>query len=166
MLIILFSLIFKIVYDHLFPFKEGMKDIGKSIKRSISKPFNTIKKTGQKAANGIGDIFKSIQKIGKFLSGVFISIGSFLDCSAFYIGNIFSYCIIYYLLYIIGLILYCPFAFLFWISGTQEMENTIWDIMEMINDFMVDITGFDFTDYIYPYKCYKCNIKPMPKLKL
>jgi hypothetical protein len=153
----------------LFPFndgKEGMENIGKSITKALSKPFNEIKKTGEKALNGIKGVVQKISTIGKYLGQVFVSIGSYFDCFGFYVGNIFSYCIIYYFMYILGLIIYAPFCFLFWITGTQYIENIIWDIFKTINEFIVDISGFDIMEYIFPPKCYKCNIKPMPKLKL
>jgi len=173
LLFILFTLTLKIVFDYFFPVREGMADIGRTITRALSKPFNSIKKAGQKAVGGIekvfkmvGQIFKNLGKIGKFLGEVFVSIGSYLECSVFYVSNIFSYCIIYYFIYIAGLFIYAPFSFLFWITGTQYIENTIWDILSTINEFIVDITGFNILKYIFPNKCYKCKIKPLPKLKL
>jgi len=132
-----------------------MVSIGGAIRDALAKPFEVITK-----------IFSSLQNIGKFLGGVFISIGSYLDCGVFYIGNIFSYCIIYYFLNILGWIIYWPFSGLFWITGSQNIENTIWDILDTINEFTADISGFNIRDYIYPAKCYKCKLKPMPKLKL
>jgi hypothetical protein len=150
-----------------------MDDIGSAIRDAFERPFNAIKDAGEKAINGIREvfdyvekIFRDIGKIGQFLGDVFISIGSYLDCSVFYIGNIFSYCIIYYFIYIAGLVIYCPFSFLFWVTGTQYIENTIWDILATINEVIVDISGFNILDYIFPDKCYKCHIKPMPSLDL
>jgi hypothetical protein len=170
--IILTSLIGKKIVEKVFPLREGL-DIGKSMSRALAKPVSKLKKTGDKAvgginkvAGGITKVFKYIEKIAKFLGAVFVSIGSYLECSVFYIKNIFSYCIIYYILYITGLIIYAPFALLFWATGTQAIEKEIWKIMETINEFFVDVSGFNVLDYIYPAKCYKCNLKPMPKLKL
>jgi hypothetical protein len=149
-------MLLKILFDYLFPVREGMQNIGKMITRSLSKPFKAI-------SGGILKIFKSIEKMGKFLGAVFVSIGSYLECGAFYVGNIFSYCIIYYFLYIIGLILYSPFAVLFWATKTQYIETGIWDILKALDEFMKDVSGVAVTDFLFPNKCYKCNLKPMPK---
>jgi|694.fasta_scaffold10112_5 hypothetical protein len=179
LLFVLGGLTMKIIYDKMFPEREGL-DIGKSITRALNKPFKEIKKGGEKAIGGIKEIkkagekaiggiqkvFKYITIIGKFLGGVFEAIGSYLECSVFYIKNIFSICIVYYLLYILGLVLYSPFAFLFWITGTQYIEKMGWDFLGDINEVIVDISGFNILNYIYPNKCYKCRIKPLPKLKL
>lgn len=173
LLIIQFSLMTNIAFRHFFPVKEGMADIGSAIRDAFEKPFRAIIEVGEKAVNGIREVFDTLQRvfrdigvIGQFLGDVFVSIGSYLECSVFYIGNIFSYCIIYYFLYIAGWVIYFPFSMLFWATGTQEIENTIWDILSDINEFIVDITDFNILDYIFPDKCYKCQIRPLPKLNL
>ena len=174
---ILLILSMRIAWDTLSkilfpPLQEGL-NVGNEIKKAFDKPFKEVKQAGEKTFRGITDIigfvkkiFDDLKNIGKFLGSVFVSIGSYLDCGVFYIGNIFSTCIIYYFFYIFGLIVYAPFSFLFWVTGTKYIEDFFWDIMGSVNDFTSDITGFDILDYIYPDKCYKCHIKPMPKLRL
>jgi hypothetical protein len=155
-------MILKILFDYLFPVQEGMINIGSAIKKALAKPFAAI----TQVLSVVTRIFTSLEKIGMFLGAVFVSIGSYLDCGVFYIGNFFSYCIIYYFVYLAALIIYAPFALLFWATGSQNIENMIWDIGSTINEFTADISGIDINDYLFPDKCYKCNLKPMPTLKL
>ncbi len=145
--------------------KEGL-NVGSEISKAFNKPMREIKNMGNKTFNSIGNVFKIVGKIGQFLGDVFIAIASYLECGVFYIGNLFTYCLLYYIMYVFGLMIYAPFALLFWATGTQDIEGAIWDILGAINEFIADISGFNLLNYIYPDKCYKCRIKKLPKLKL
>jgi hypothetical protein len=163
--LILYQFYLKVANTTKQPVKEGMS-VGGEISRAFNKPINEIKNIGNKTFNSIGNVFKIIGKLGKFIGDVFEALASYLECGVFYVGNLFTYCLLYYLLYVIGLMVYAPFALLFWATGTQDVESAIWDILSTINEFAADISGFNILDYIYPDKCYKCQIKKLPKLKL
>jgi hypothetical protein len=144
------------------------KEIGKAFKKpidTIKKPIDDVKKKTNETVDSLKEVVNSVAKIGTFLGAVFIAIGSYLECGGFFIKNIFSYCIIYYLLYITMLIIYAPFALLFWATSTQSLENAVWGFGKSIHDFVEDFTGMDMMQYIVPDNCYKCNIKPIPKFK-
>jgi hypothetical protein len=133
-------------------YKEGAKGISgmfKSVGKSITK-----------------SILNPLTKFFKYVADVFVSIFSYLECGAIKIATL-PQCMGWYLLEIIGYILYIPFAFFFWLFSLQSIEKMIWDVLEDIDCFFHASTGYHLIHYSDSIikKCYKCKLKKMPKWK-
>lgn len=130
-------------------YKEGAKGIGGMFK---------------KIRDGLNKIPKQITKFFKYVGDVFLSIFSYLECGAQKIGTL-PQCMGWYLLEIIGYILYIPFAFFFWLFSLQSIEKMIWNVLEDIDCFFYASTGYHLIHYSDSIikKCYNCKLKKMPK---
>jgi hypothetical protein len=144
------------------PILENYKE-GKG--NPFSKLGNSIKKNFKSAGKQITkNILKPITKFFKYIGDVFLSIFSYLECGAQKIGKL-PQCMGWYLLEVLGHILYLPFAFFFWLFSLQSIEKMIWNVLEDIDCFFYASTGYHLIHYSDSIinKCYKCKLKKMPK---
>lgn len=114
-------------------------------------------------------ILKYVFMIGlfgwKYLVKVVTWIFNFAKCSLTWFAN-FRGCFFWYMLEIIGQILYLPFRFLFWIMGCtgDKIEKGIWKVVDGIDCFFFDLTTYHVFRYSPEIieKCYSCNPGPFP----
>jgi hypothetical protein len=125
----------------------------------------------------LSDIGKIFSLLGSFVPKVlsfitkfpinlfktFVSIFSYIICGFTRILTL-PKCFGYYLLEIIGHILYIPFAFGFWLLGLGWLEKQIWDLIDKIDCAFYSATGFHLIHYSDTIikNCYSCKIIPMP----
>lgn len=74
-------------------------------------------------------------------------------------------CMIYYILDMIGYVIYLPFMLFFWIFGLRSIEKQLWKGINSTDKLVKSVTGY----YIFSYpnsimnKCYRCkNRKDTP----
>ena len=145
---------------------ENYKE-GASIFSKINSLFSSITK-GFKVVTDIFNMIKDfVFKIGKFfiwIGDIFVALFSYIECGFYRVIKL-PQCMGWYLLEIIGHILYIPFGFFFWVTGTQKIEKQIWDMIEEIDCFCYTSTGYHLIHYSDTIikNCYKCTIKPIPK---
>ena len=135
-------------------YKEGIKIPGLS----------AITKGIKKTTNGISNVFKRMGKFFVWVGDTFVSLFSYVMCG-FYLVIKFPQCMAWYSLEMIGHIFYIPFGFFFWITGTQNIEKQIWNMIEQIDCFCYSTTGFHLIHYSDTIikKCYSCKVKPFKK---
>jgi hypothetical protein len=135
-------------------YKEGINIPG------ISEIKNGIKKT----TSGISNIFKKMGKFFVWIGDTFVSLFSYVVCG-FYLVIKFPQCFAWYGLEVVGHVLYIPFGFFFWVTGTQKIEKQIWDMIEQIDCLCYSTTGYHLIHYSDSIikKCYSCKVKPFKK---
>lgn len=90
-------------------------------------------------------------------------LASIFQCGGKMIKN-FPGCIFWYILEIIGQILYLPFRFIFWLFCMQDFERSMWALVSQIDDYLHSISGFSlihYPDFIIQ-DCYMCNLEKLP----
>ena len=164
--------------------KDGFKALGKGIAGIFKKIGDIFKK--------IGDIFKQIGNIMKLIfvdipiwigmvfKWIFFDVPKwsfyFILCAFTKILNLPS-CFLWYMLEIVGKILYLPFQLTFWIldlilskSGLtsikiQQTVDKLWWFLDDIDHFQYQFTGFHIVHYPNDVirKCYECRgLGPFP----
>lgn len=148
--------------------KKGVKQIPKIPKMAADKVIKPMTKSftkiGKSISSGFMKTIKMITKFFKYVGDVFLSIFSYIECGFTKIIKL-PQCMGWYLLEVIGHILYIPFSFFFWLFSLQSVERMIWRIIEDIDCFCYTATGYHLIHYSDTIlnKCYKCKIKKMPK---
>ena len=76
----------------------------------------------------------------------------------------FKDCFLWYMLEIIGFILYVPFEFFVWLFCMKESEKSFWKLVDNIDCMFKDMTGFHIFHYSDTVlkKCYAVRIPPFP----
>lgn len=76
----------------------------------------------------------------------------------------FKDCFLWYILEIIGFVLYVPVEFVVWLLCLQEIEKTVWDTLEEFDCMFADATGYHFLHYSDSIlqKCYSMQFPPFP----
>ena len=106
---------------------------------------------------------KAFNKILKPIVAPVKAINDFVKCTIKMIVN-FPQCFIYYLLEIIGNILYLPIMLIVWAFGMREIEISMWKMVRDFDNLVNSVAGF----YLFRYsnsilnKCYRCK-KRKPK---
>lgn len=144
--------------------ETGSKSAGKTIEDGAKKAAKTMEEKTDGIFKKIGEIFKKLGKFFIWIGDVFKSLFSHIKCGFYRVFKL-PKCAGWYLLEIIGHILYIPFGFFFWATGTQNIEKQIWDAMEQIDCLCYDTTGYHLIHYSDEIinNCYKCKITPIPK---
>jgi hypothetical protein len=156
------------ITDGIKKMQNGVKQIPKIPKMAADKVIKpmvkSFKKIGSTISKGFTKTIGMIVKFFKFIGDVFLSIFSYIECGFYKVIKL-PQCMGWYTLEIIGHILYIPFAFFFWVFSLQSIEKMIWDVLEEIDCFCYTATGYHLIHYSDTIikKCYKCNIKKMPK---
>lgn len=103
--------------------------------------------------------FDSVAALVYYVS---VYIGSYLTCGVQFISNIFT-CLPYYILEIIGQILYLPIRLLLWLLFFVQIdlypaEKNAWNGLKTINDFLRPIIGFHIIHFPERIRknCYTC----------
>jgi hypothetical protein len=107
----------------------------------------------------------------RFIQSLWVFGISNFFCGMKLMGN-FTSCALYYLLEIIGSILYLipllVFMVLDWLTGARKLgsliENTIWSLLEKLDRMTIDNLGFHVIHFPKSVrdKCYNCRrLKPM-----
>jgi hypothetical protein len=149
-------------------YKEGINIPGLStIINGVKTIINGVKSIGSGVTGIMNQIKDFVYKIGKFfiwIGDIFVSLFSYIECGFYRVIKL-PQCMGWYLLEIIGHILYIPFGFFFWVTGTQNIEKQIWAMIEEVDCFCYTSTGFHLIHYSDSIinNCYKCTIKPIPK---
>ena len=142
-------------------YKEGIKIPGLS---AITKGISTVKNGITKTTSGISGIFKKLGKFFVWIGDTFVSLFSYVVCG-FYMVVKFPQCFGWYALEVLGHVLYIPFGFFFWVTGTRKIEKQIWNMIEQVDCFCYSTTGFHLIHYSDSIikKCYSCKVKPFKK---
>lgn len=96
-------------------------------------------------------------KIMKPITGIV----TFIKCTISMVTN-FPQCCLYYLMDIIGFLLYMPFALFFWALGMKSSEKELWvGIYAIDNTIYSCLLGFHLFKYSNKTmnKCYRCTPK-------
>ena len=112
----------------------------------------------------VGKVFLFFNFFGKVLLWCFLNI----TCGLEWFMN-FRQCFFWYLLEIIGHILYLPINFIVWILPTlKPAERMLWQFLTDIDCSIFGILGFHVIHYSEDVlkRCYKCNPGPFPKFDL
>ena len=126
----------------------------------IKEGFREIKTIGD-AFSFVSEAIEAIPKFFTWMGDMIVAAGSSIGCVFKKIGLI-PKCSKWYFFDFIGKLLYCPFAFLFWIIDLQSIEDGIWEIVYTFDDMCYETIGVHFAHF--PDEtitdCYKfCNIK-------
>lgn len=126
-----------------------------SIKTVFFKFYNVVKNNAKNVYNKFVTLIKCIIT---YFSDLYYSIFSYLQCGLIMLYN-FPYCIGFYLLQIIGYIIYFPFQIVIWLLNLKELENNIFKYINYINNIFVNTTGVSILNFPQSVqnKCYKCN---------
>lgn len=118
-------------------------------------------KKNHKKREGAKNIFAAIlkpikglfDKITKPIRTIFDAI----ECGVQKIENLFV-CAKWYLLQLLGIILYFPYHILFYIFGFTSFENTIWKYVYRGDNIVFNFTGFHFAHFSDDVNnlCYNC----------
>jgi hypothetical protein len=141
---------------------------------SISDAFNVIKNVFDgvgKVFKGIGEEFDAVGEsveigvtdIFTLIEFVFIFLGSYIGCGVYFLMNIRN-CFFYYLLEILGQILYIPVRICVWIFSLfsfnlQKYLDIFWSKMEILDRIVYKYGGFHIIHYprSVRQKCYVCK---------
>ena len=88
---------------------------------------------------------------------------SCFQCAGKMIKN-FPGCLIWYLLEVVGQIIYLPFRLIFWIFCLQDAERMMWSTISKIDSYVQAFTTFSlihYPDFIVE-DCYMCNLEELP----
>ena len=104
--------------------------------------------------------FKETSRYAK-LSGIYTH--NYIQCLFKFLRNSYK-CFFYYILDLIGKILYIPFSLLFWLSKTlfgidlYPIETRTWKFLELINNFVFSTLGFHIIHFPQKVRedCYSC----------
>jgi hypothetical protein len=148
------------------PLKIGKFDMGGAFK----KMGGSFKKIGGEFKK-VGGFFKKIFDFFKKIGQAFRAIGTNIKCGFDKIVTLPD-CMKWYMLEILGKILYFPITFMLWVftrAGYPELkqgEKFVWSNMEKIDKMIHSNMGFHiihFPDDVVN-KCYKCKgLVPFPK---
>jgi hypothetical protein len=127
--------------------REGAKDIFAGIKKAFTKVGDTIKKGVLKPIAGW------FNKITKPIIYIFDSV----ECGVKKIESLFV-CAKWYLLHLLGIILYFPYHILFYLVGFTRYENMLWKYIYQGDSIFFNLTGFHFAHYSDEVTnlCYNC----------
>lgn len=134
--------------------REGAKDIFKEIGKFFKKIGDFFKKF-PKMMSGLlkkaGDAVKKgiITPMTKFFGkiiGPILDIGDAVECGIHKIENIFT-CSKWYLLQLLGIILYFPYHILFYITGFTRFEDMMWSYVNYGDRLFYNYTGYHFAHY-------------------
>jgi len=139
--------------QHIRDFAVGLGDIGEGVGRELIAVPEAIGYTAE-------DIFW-------FVYYTLIYVGELIYCSIQILMN-FPSCFIYYAIEILGIILYLPARFIFWLFGMKSIEDAIWNGLYELDKQLYLATGGHKSDdkcsgyhfLHYPCwivdKCYRC----------
>lgn len=131
--------------------REGAKNIFSSIKKGIEKSF-------KKVGDGITkSILKPMTGFFKILTKPILYIFDSVECGVKKIENLFV-CAKWYLLQLLGIILYFPYHILFYLIGFTSYEKMLWKYIYRGDTIFFNLTGFHYAHYSDEVTnlCYKC----------
>jgi hypothetical protein len=131
--------------------REGAKSIFSGIKKGIDKSF-------KKAGDGITkNVLKPITGLFNIIIKPILYIFDSVECGVQKIENIFV-CAKWYLLQLLGIILYFPYHVLFYLVGFTRFEKMIWNYVYRGDSIFFNLTGYHFAHYSDDVTnlCYKC----------
>lgn len=152
--------------------KEGLKMPKFPSVNDIAKPIlKPIEKIPDKITSGVNKLIKpikedikqqikSVAKIGDQITKGFKKIGDTIK-QGFQFILFFPQCCLWYILHILGYVLYAPVAFLVWVLGMHSIEKMAFEYINMIDGNVHRATGvhpFHFSDDIQA-RCYFKKVK-------
>ena len=150
----------------------ALKNAGKKIKDGVEGAVNKVKDGVTKGFKQMTGFFKNIlNTLKNFINAVknfFLWLGDCVKCGVQKIKSL-PQCMIWYLLDLIGKIIYIPFFLLFLFIRTitdVNVENMIWNVIETIDSYINSFAGFHLIYFPSEVikKCYKCNIRSFPRM--
>ena len=89
-----------------------------------------------------------------------VSVYNNIICAVKILKN-FHRCAIYYLLDMIGYVIYLPFMIFFWIFGIRSIEQELWKMLYKVDDGIKGVTGYNLFKYSNTImnRCYRCKKK-------
>jgi len=157
----------------LDPIKETLEKIPQEIEDNANKLFHdlvdVLEKYVEQIEKRFTKIFDLIQKFIKvffqfltFMRDFALYLGNAFYCAGFYIKNLFSICILYYIFRLFVLIVYGITTFFFWLFGIQWVEKWISDGLSSLNQIFLKITTafgtpINIEEAFYPPECYDCE---------
>lgn len=131
--------------------REGAKNIFSGIKKGIDKSF---KKAGDAITK---NVLKPITGLFNIIIKPILYIFDSVECGVQKIENIFV-CAKWYLLQLLGIILYFPYHILFYLIGFTRYENMFWKYIYRGDTIFFNLTGFHYAHYSDEVTnlCYKC----------
>jgi hypothetical protein len=148
--------VFKEIGERMKRIKYGFDDIGNGIK-------NEFKGLGDGLNIGVTDI-------GRLLEYVFIFVGSYINCSVYFLTNLKS-CLFYYIMDFFGQVCYLPFRLALWffsvlnkVLGTnnkvlESMVDKFWIYVEVVDKIVYKYGNFHISHYPRDVRrrCYVCR---------
>jgi hypothetical protein len=116
-----------------------------------------------KILTSIGKVFNYVGKmVTCYIPGVFLWSKDHLICGVQKIGSFFD-CFIYYAAEIFGKVIYFPVMLIFYFSNSTDLEKSIWDTIENLDQKIYKASGFHICHYSdsIQTKCYKCNVRKL-----
>ena len=163
-------------------FLEDISDFFKKVVDFVSTLGNRFANIGSGFANifgGIGEEFKDLGiglKLGfgdilELIEYTWEFVNTYIMCTIFFITNLRK-CILYYLLDMLGVILYLPIRILLWfffICGRDmyPAETSLWGGLEVIDNYSFNYLGFHLIHYpkVVRNDCYNCKRLKVSVLK-
>lgn len=114
-----------------------------------------------------GKEFEFFRGVWRLVRDIFVSIFSYLECGYTMVKNLPD-CWGYYALDLVGKILYIPIAFLVWMGSLGDIETAVWDYIDEADGMVFDTTGYHIIHFSpkITKKCYSCDVKKMPTMRL
>jgi hypothetical protein len=158
--------------DTAYAIKNRAGQITQSVKQRAYQVEEQAKQK-TKETKGIRRAFQFFRKYWKYITAFFLflsGVGQWciknVETLIYRIAN-FKNCFLWYVLEVVGWVLYIPIEFFVWLCCLKDLENMIWDLMKQVDCSFNDITGFHFmyysTDVIK--KCYSRKFVPFPQMK-
>jgi len=146
---------------------EGFKSIEDAFADAFDPKKNGVASGFEKAGKDIkggfdemGDFFKKIQRFFDWIGEIFTAIGDSVACVFVKIG-LLPRCSKWYFFDFIGKLIYSPFAFLFWFTSLQYIEDIVWDTVNSIDEMIHDMMGIHVAHFPEDVvtDCYKfCDV--------
>lgn len=147
--------IFKEIGKFFKKIDKVFKDIGSFFKKFPKMMSGLLKKAGDAVKKGIiTPMMNFFAKITKPILTIF----GYVECGIKKIGSFFV-CSKWYLLQLIGIIIYFPYRMLFFFSDTVSIEKQLWYYVYYLDSIFHDITGAHFAHFPDDVNnlCYKCK---------
>jgi len=112
----------------------------RALETSLTNRIQTLESTVTKEISSIersilgvlSQIIHTVQSLIRFLTDVFETIGSYLTCGVTRISRL-PRCWYFYVLEMLGALMYLPVSLLVWLASAQQLEREAWDALETLD---------------------------------
>ena len=158
--------------------KKEASDIARNAQNKLTQKANAMKQEAAQIKREVqtnkkmGGIFSKMFKVGKrylMYVGLIVAwvIGT-TKCGLYWFLN-FRKCFFWYILEVIGQILWLPFAFLIWIFPIlKPPSDFFWNMLDQIDCLFFDTVGFHLIHYSENtiQQCYSCTPNSFPSFNI